>query len=67
MDLNEIVDRLIGHCNFVGETNYDEKSLNNIDGVSDLLNHLAEILERNVEDGKGCYESSIVKIREKSK
>lgn len=60
-----IILRLIGSIYGVGETNYDEEVLKNMDFADDILCILVDTLARNTEY-KG-YERSMIDISEKSK
>lgn len=65
-DIVKIVEKLIGHVDFAGETNYDSASIKNLNEMDELTYQLIEKLCVNVIKSKVHQEGSIVEIRLKS-
>lgn len=57
----DIIKQLIGHINGIGETNYDNKSLENLDFLRLLLDNLRDVLVENA-NYEG-YEASRLDIK----
>jgi hypothetical protein len=66
MDIIEIVDKLIGDYSVHGETNAYKRSLEHLDEVDKLVNHLVGRLQDNVDAGEGHTEYSMREVADKS-
>ncbi len=64
-DVTEICEKLIGHIDAVGETNYDNDSYSNLDEVSNLIYFYLNQLLHN-ERRRNVAEYSIRRITDKS-
>jgi hypothetical protein len=60
MELNDVVDKLIGNVEPVGETHEDGKRLENLQSMVRLTDHLIERLMQ-VEKSKNSYMASVKK------
>lgn len=64
-NVTEICEKLIGHIDSIGETNYDNESYNNLDEVDNLVSfYLNQLLDN--ERRRNVSEYSIRKITDKS-
>lgn len=64
--LSELVDKVVGTYSTHGQHEYDMESLEHLEAIDELLDHLVQRLCGNAKDGNGSSADSVIQVGKRS-